>query len=110
MGYSIGHWEGASLVVETRGMKPTVWDASGMPVSSAAVLTERKYVDEEGRLHTDYELHDPTHFDRPVYRHAYRERSLESDLKGYACDPHSFYRGLDFDGRLDDYFRSRTRF
>ncbi|MYJ94274.1 MAG: hypothetical protein F4053_01360 [Proteobacteria bacterium] len=110
MGYSIGHWEGSMLVVETRGMKPTVWDAAGMPVSASAVLIERKYLDEAGRLHTDYELNDPANYERPVYRHAYRERSPETVLGKYACDPHAFYRSLVLEGKLEEYWRSRSRF
>ena len=110
MGYSIGHWEGSMLVVETRGMKPTVWDAAGMPVSASAVIIERKYLDEAGRLHTDYELNDPANYERPVYRHAYRERSPESVLGKYACDPHAFYRSLVLEGKLEEYWRSRSRF
>ena len=110
MGYSVGHWEGSTLVVETRGMKPTLWDAAGMPVSASAVLVERKYLDETGRLHTAYVLNDPANYERPVYRHAYRERSPESGLDWYACDPHAFYRSLDLEGRLDEYWQSRSRF
>jgi len=110
MGYSIGHWEGASLVVETRGMRPTVWDAAGQPVSANAVITERKYLDEEGRLHADYTLVDPEHFARPVYRHAYWERRASVGVGGSACDPHSFYRSLDLEGRLEEYWgRSANR-
>lgn len=111
MGYSTGHWEGATFVIETRGMKPTVWDAAGMPTSPSAVVIERKYLDGAGRLHTDYTLHDPVNFNRPVYRHAYRERSASAELNESACDPHSFYRSLDLEDQLDDYWRrSSSRF
>jgi hypothetical protein len=110
MGYSIGHWEGSTLVVETRGMKPTVWDAAGMPVSAAAVVTERKYLDDDGRLHTDYVLDDPDHFEGPVYRHAYRAPSAATGLAEYVCDPHPFYRSLQLEGRLDEYWESSDRF
>lgn len=110
MGYSIGHWEGSMLVVETRGMKPTVWDAAGMPVSASAVLIERKYLDEAGRLHTDFELNDPANYARPVLRHAYRARSSDSDLDWYSCDPHTFYRSLELEGRIEEYWQSRSRF
>ena len=110
MGYSIGHWEGSTLVVETRGMKPTIWDAAGMPVSTSAVVFERKYLDEEGRLHTDYTLHDPEHYNRPIYRHAYRERRAGAEFNESGCDPHTFYRGLDLEGRLEEYWgRSGSR-
>jgi len=111
MGYSIGHWEGSTLVIETRGMKPTVWDASGMPTSNSAVVIERKYLDGQGRLHAEYFLHDPVNFSRPVYRHAYRERSSTAELTESSCDPHSFYRGLDLEDRFDEYWgRSSSRF
>ena len=110
MGYSIGHWEGSTLVVETRGMKPAVWDAAGMPTSPSAAVTERKYLDDDGRLHTDYTLHDPVNFNRPVYRHAYRERSVSAELNESSCDPHTFYRGMELEDRLDEYWgRSGSR-
>ncbi len=105
LGYSIGHWEGSMLVVETRGMKPTVWDAAGMPVSPAGVITERKYLDEEGLLHTDYTLQDPANYNRPIYRHAYRERPADAELRDASCDPHSFYRGLQLEDRLEGYWQ-----
>ena len=120
MGYSIGHWEGSTFVVETRGMKPTVWDAAGMPVSNEAVVTERKYLDELGHSYlynhwswsrTDDTLEDPAHYNRPVYRHAYRERGDGAELDEWSCDPHSFYRTLQLSGRLEEYWgRSSSRF
>ena len=111
MGYSIGRWEGSTLVVETRGMKPGLWDASGMPISASAVATERKYLDGDGRLHTDYWLDDPANFRRPIYRHAYRTLIDGAVLEHYACDPHSFYRSLALEGRLEEYWqRSAQRF
>ena len=90
-------------------MKPTLWDAAGMPVSASAVLIERKYLDEAGRLHTDYVLNDAANYKRPIYRHAYRERSPDSGLDWYSCDPHTFYRSLQLEGRLDEYWQSRSR-
>lgn len=110
-GYSIGRWEGSTLVIETRGMKPTIWDSTGMPTSPSAVVIERKYLDELGRLHTDTTLHDSVNYNRPVYRHAYRERSETAVLGESACDPHSFFRGLDLEGRLPEYWqRGASRF
>ena len=29
MGFSVGHWEGSTLVIETRGLKRALWDAAG---------------------------------------------------------------------------------
>ena len=38
-GYSIGHWDGEALVVETRNFKP--WPMGGAPRSPAMTITER---------------------------------------------------------------------
>lgn len=42
MGYSVGHWDGATLVVETSGFKEALWmDVEGTPLSSGGKLIER---------------------------------------------------------------------
>ena len=41
-GYSVGHWEGDTLVVETRGFRDNLWaDTWGSPMSDAAKMTEK---------------------------------------------------------------------
>ena len=105
MGYSIGHWEGSSLVVETRGLKRTVWDAGGMPISSEATVTERWYLDDEGRLHVEFSMLDPVYYHRPVEMHTLRESQPDDvEVMEYSCDPHAFYRSLQLEGRLDEYW------
>jgi hypothetical protein len=110
MGYSIGHWEGSTLVIETRGLKKGVWDAPGMPISSDGVFTERWYLDDEGRLHIEFSLDDPENYHRPALMHQIRYREPDDkEIAPYACDPHSFYRSLDIEGRLEEYW-SRSRY
>ena len=105
MGYSIGHWEGSTLVIETRGLKRGVWDAPGMPISSDVVFTERWYVDDEGRLHTEFSMDDPANYHRPALMHQIRLKQPEDhEISPYSCDPHPFYRGLDLEGRLEEYW------
>lgn len=110
MGYSIGRWEGSTLVVETRGLSEAVWDSRGMPISDEARVIQRLYLDESGNLHNEITLHDPRYYNRPVLRHAYWTYDPDAGHQEYDCDPHSFYRTLDIEGRLDEYWgRSRTR-
>jgi hypothetical protein len=111
MGYSIGHWEGSSLVIETRGLKPSVWDASGMPISPAAVVTERWSFDDAGQMHIEFSLDDPINYNRPVLMHQARPRRPDNtEISEYSCDPHPFYRSLLLEGRLEEYWgRSRNR-
>jgi hypothetical protein len=41
-GYSIGHWDGDTLVVETTGFRDDVWlDIDGSPMTNAGKMTER---------------------------------------------------------------------
>jgi len=111
MGYAVGHWEGSTLVIETRGLKKSVWDAPGMPISSTAVFTERWYLDDEGRLHIEFSMDDPVNYHRPALMHQVRtKQSDDYEVPSYSCDPHPFYRGLDLEGRLEEYWgRSRNR-
>lgn len=111
MGFSIGHWEGSTFVIETRGLKQTVWDAAGMPVSPGATVTERWYRDESGRLHIEISMDDPENYHRPVLMHLVRSKQpADTVVPEYACDPHGFYRGLDISGQLEKYWgRSQNR-
>ena len=111
MGYSIGHWEGSTFVIETRGLKRGVWDAPGMPISSNAVFTERWYLDDDGRLHIEFSMDDPVNYHRPGLMHQVRtKQSEDTEIPAYSCDPHPFYRGLYLEGRLEEHWgRSSNR-
>lgn len=105
MGYSVGRWEGSTLVVETRGLKKAVWDAAGMPFNAGAVVTERWYLDEDDNLHIEFSLSDPVNYLRPILMHQVRQRVPDdAEIGEYSCDPHAFYRGLQLDGRLEEYW------
>ena len=111
MGYSIGHWEGSTLVVESRGLKRTVWDAGGMPISAGSRVTARWYLDGTDQLHVEFQLMDPVNYHRPVEMHTVRQKQPDNvEIMEYSCDPHAFYRSLQLEGRLDEYWgRSSNR-
>ena len=65
-GYSIGHWEGDALVVETTGFRDMGWiDEEGTPNSSALRLTERFRRLNYGTLEIEITVNDPKTFTRP---------------------------------------------
>jgi hypothetical protein len=65
-GYSIGHWEGDTLVVQTTGFRDMGWiDEQGTPITSAARLTERFRRLSYGTLEIEIRLDDPKTFKRP---------------------------------------------
>jgi hypothetical protein len=75
MGWSNGHWEGDSLVVEVAGLNPNWLDRAGNFYTSTAKITER--FTPLGANHMQYEatIDDPEVFARawtismPLYRH-----------------------------------------
>jgi hypothetical protein len=65
-GYSVGKWEGDTLVVTTAGFDSHQWvDAFGFPISEKAVLEERWTRPSHNRLRLDMTLTDPDNYTRP---------------------------------------------
>jgi hypothetical protein len=65
-GYSVGKWEGDTLVVTTVGFDDRQWlDGFGYPVSDKAVLEERYSRPSRNRLRLDMTLTDPVNYTRP---------------------------------------------
>ena len=67
LGYSVGRWEGDSLVVETVGLNDRGWlDALGHTHSEALRVTERFHRRDFGHLDVQLTLDDPKTFTQPV--------------------------------------------
>ena len=65
-GYSIGRWEGDTLVVETNNYRGDGWlDARGSPMTEAAKVTERFRRVNFGQLDIEFTLDDPKAYTRP---------------------------------------------
>jgi hypothetical protein len=59
-GESIGHWEGATLVVETRSISPRANLIASVRTSGAARITERMFLRDPAHLQIDTVVEDPT--------------------------------------------------
>ena len=65
-GYSIGKWEGDTLVVETTGFIDEIWlDVRGSPLTSAAKVTERFRRPNFGNLEIEITVDDPKAYTKP---------------------------------------------
>jgi hypothetical protein len=65
-GYSTGHWEGDTLVVESHGFRDDQWlDFNGSPLSDAARVTERFRRVDYGTLEIDVTVDDPKAYTEP---------------------------------------------
>ena len=65
-GYSTGHWEGDTLVIETNGIRDDMWlDIQGSPITEAAHLTERLTRPSFGLMQVEIGVNDPKAYTRP---------------------------------------------
>jgi len=65
-GYSIGNWEGDTLVVETTGLRGDEWlDIWGSPLTEKAKVTERFRRVNFGTLEIDVTIDDPKAYTKP---------------------------------------------
>ena len=65
-GYSVGRWEGDTLVVETIGFKKDGWlDVNGSPLGEKGRTTERFRRPNFGTIELEQTVDDPEHYTRP---------------------------------------------
>jgi hypothetical protein len=86
-GYSIGKWEGDTLVVESTGFRDGGWlDVNGAPLTDAAKLTERFRRVNYGNLEIDVTVDDPKAYTRPWTAVTMRHRLLpDEELIEFVC-------------------------
>jgi hypothetical protein len=85
-GYSVGHWEGDTLVVVSNGFRDDLWlDANGSPMTSAAKITERFRRPDFGHLEIALTVDDPKAYTRPWTVTLKQTIVANSDLLDYVC-------------------------
>jgi hypothetical protein len=111
MGYSVGHWEGSTLVVESKMLTPGYVDLAGQPLSENSRVVERMSLSADGNeLRSELTLYDPENYKRPVVRHRSWRKTPDKTILEYDCDPYPFFRGLAIEGKLEEYWdRMRRR-
>jgi hypothetical protein len=110
MGYSLGRWGGSTLVVETKMLTPAYVDLAGQPLSENARVVERMSLSDDGEtLRSELTLHDPQNYRRPITRHRAWRKTPDTLILEYDCDPYPFFRGLEIEGALDEYWQRMRR-
>src|SRR5262252_1981414 len=85
-GYSVGHWEGDTLVVETTGLMDDGWlDVRGSPLTSAAKLTERFRRLNFGYLEIKVTIDDPKAYTKPFDAIVYSRIMPTSQPSEFVC-------------------------
>jgi hypothetical protein len=86
-GYSVGHWEGDTLVVETTGFKDDGWlDVIGNPMTDAAKWTERFRRPTYGTLEIDVTVDDPKAYTRPWTVRVNQRLVPDTELIEFICN------------------------
>jgi hypothetical protein len=111
MGYSVGRWDGSTLVVETRQLTAAFVDLNGQPLSEQARIVERMSLSDDGRqMRSEMTIYDPANYRRPITRHRQWQKTPDTVILEYDCDPYPFFRGLELEGTLQEYWdRMRQR-
>jgi len=85
-GYSVGRWEGDTLVVQSAGFKDGMWlDRSGSPMTDAAKITERFRRVNYGKLEIEITVDDPKAYTAPWTVKLTHSLKLDSELLSYIC-------------------------
>jgi hypothetical protein len=86
-GYSVGKWEGDTLVVETSSFRDDGWlDIRGSPLTDAAKMTERFRRLNYGTLQIDVTIDDPKAYTRPFSVRVNQRIVLDGELIEFVCN------------------------
>ncbi|HZF30938.1 MAG TPA: hypothetical protein VE907_17615 [Gammaproteobacteria bacterium] len=86
-GYSAGHWEGDTLVVETVGFRDDVWlDVNGSPLTSKGRMTERFRRPSFGLLQIDVTIDDPAAYTKPFTFRINQRLTADDELIEFVCN------------------------
>src|SRR5207249_3874586 len=86
MGYSVGRWEGDTLVVDSNGYNDRTWlDHDGHPHTEALRITERYRRRDFGHLDLDVTLSDPKAYTRPWTVSVKAELAPDTEMIEFVC-------------------------
>jgi hypothetical protein len=86
-GYSVGHWEGDTLVVETTGFRDDVWlDVEGSPLTNTGTITERWRRPTFGSMQIDITVEDPKAYTKPFTVRVNHRLMTDTELMEFVCE------------------------
>jgi hypothetical protein len=86
MGYSVGHWEDDTLVVQSSGFVENNWlDNNGHPGTESLRLTERFHRRDFGHIDLELTIDDPKAYTKPWKVNLEFTANPDTDLIEYVC-------------------------
>jgi hypothetical protein len=99
MGYSVGHWEDRTLVVDSFGFNDRTWLSNrGLPHTEALRMTERYQRRDFGHLRIDVTFTDPVAYTTPLSFVVNMELAADTEMIEAVCETGSEH----WVGRLSD--------
>src|SRR5213593_3321345 len=87
LGYSVGRWDGDTLVVTSAGFNDKAWlDSAGHPQTESLRITERLHRRDFGHMDFEMTIDDPKVFTRPFTMKATRLLAPDTDLLEDVCE------------------------
>jgi hypothetical protein len=87
MGYSVGHWDGDTLVVDSFGFNDRTWlDHDGHPHTEALRMTERYRRRDFGNLDLEVTLSDPAVYTKPWTVAVRAELAADTEMIEWVCN------------------------
>jgi len=85
-GYSTGHWEGDTLVVQSAGFRDLGWlDVEGSPLTDSAHITERYRRPDFGHLEIEVTIDDPKAYTKPWTVFVHQRLMADTELIEFVC-------------------------
>ena len=91
MGYSVGHWEGDTLVVESASFNDRTWLDGGYPHTEGLRTVERYRRSDFGHLAIEVELHDPALYAAPWTATVAAQFAADTELLEYVCNENTTF-------------------
>jgi hypothetical protein len=99
-GYSVGHWDGDTLVVETTGFRDDVWlDVEGSPLTNSGKMTERWRRPKFGLMQIDITIEDPKAYTKPFTVRVNHQLMPDTELMEFVCQDRDAVHYLGKDGK-----------
>lgn len=86
MGYSVGHWEGSTLVVQTAGFNDRGTLPTGIPITESTRITERYERPNFGHINLRITVEDPQTFTGPWTFDLNPQLQPDTELLEFVCE------------------------
>ena len=94
LGYSVGRWEGDTLVADSAGFSDKVWlDVIGHPASESLRVQERFHRRDFGHMDLQITVTDPKMYTKPITINVVQLLLPDSDIFEYFCTENEKDRG-----------------